>query len=526
MLKTNLYPYQIPAVESLIHRGSLLLAYGPGTGKTICTIAAAETLLDEGDINYCLVLCPASLKYQWAARIRQFTESSLVIIEGTKVNRSKEYTLASVGGRYRYVIASHDTVINDYDSVANIRPDMVVLDEASAIKSFKPIRSKRIKKLFRDVPYRLALTATPIENKPDELYSIMQFVDPTVLGRYDLFDKAYVNRNKRGWVESYKNLDVLHERMGDSMLRKTRHDPDVTNYLPDVDEDDWVVAMLPEYRKIYEAIALDMLSELDSLESFTEFDVAAYSSGTDEGTPPGRLMAMHMCLEMLLDHPDLLDWSATGYSRQKDYGSEYAWLLLNTFRDLSFPVSPKLTFLELKLEDILSDPSSKVIVYSKYKEMLRLLESYFSNYGSVIYDGDMSAKEKDAAVRTFTNDPNCRLFFSSYAGGYGLDLYMADYLINYDLPWSFGAQDQINNRHVRASSKYSRVYVRNLITANSIEERKMRILNRKREISHLAIDGKRSDVTQVDVGFDYLGDHLRVVTGRSRKRGLDKHGRP
>src|ERR1700691_4312607 len=102
MLKAKLYPYQLPAVDALVHRGSLLLAFGPGLGKTIITIAAAEELLSEGDINYCLILCPASLKYQWAARIRQFTDSSHVIIEGTKTQRAKEYTLAHVGSRYRY----------------------------------------------------------------------------------------------------------------------------------------------------------------------------------------------------------------------------------------------------------------------------------------------------------------------------------------------------------------------------------------------------------------------------------------
>lgn len=517
MLRAKLYPYQVPAVDALIHRGSLLLAFGPGLGKTIITIAAAEELLAEGDINYCLILCPASLKYQWAARIKQFTKSSHVIIEGTKANRAKQYALADTGARYRYVIAGHDTVIHDHDTVAAISPDMVVIDEASAIKSFKAQRSKRVKKVFKDTPYRLALTATPIENKPDELYSIMQFVDASVLGRYDLFDKAYVNRNARGWVDSYKNLDVLNERMGDSMMRKTRHDPDVVDYLPDVDEDDWYVSMLSEHKRIYDIIAADMLVELDSnADSFHDFDPAAYAAGNDDGTPPGRLMAMHMCMEMLLDDPAVISWSADEYSKDTPNGSEYAYLLNNQYDFSTFIGSPKIDLLRDKLKDILADPTSKVVIYTKYKQMLRILNLELP-WQSVMYHGDMSAKEKDAAVQEFTNNDTTRLFISSYAGGYGLDLYMAEYLINYDHPWSFGAQDQINNRHVRASSKYKKVYVRNIITLDSIEERKMRILARKREISRLAIDGKQTEDATVDVGFDYLGDHLRSVTGTKRR---------
>lgn len=495
------------------------MAYGPGTGKTIITLAAAEELLSEGDINYCLILCPASLKYQWAARIKQFTKSSHVIIEGTKTQRAKEYTLARVGNRYSYIIASYDTVIHDHDDVAALNPDMVVVDEASSIKSFKAQRSKRIKKLFKDSPYRLALTATPIENKPDELYSIMQFVDSSVLGRYDLFEKAYVNRNARGWVDSYKNLDVLNERLGEAMMRKTRHDPDVQSYLPDVDEADWFIPILPSSVNLYHGIAIDMLNELNNQDSFRDFDIHAYAAGDDDSTPPGRLMAMHMCMEMLLDDPRLIDWSAEEYTKNSPDGSEYAWLLRNSGVLKGVTGSAKMPFLYEKLTEILSDPDAKVIIYSKYKIMLRILREFLrDDWYCVIYDGDMSAKEKDIIVQEFTNDPECRIFLSSYAGGYGLDLFMAEYLINYDLPWSFGAQDQINNRHVRASSRYKKVYVRNIVTANSIEERKMRILNRKREISRLAIDGKHSDDATVDVGFDYLGDHLREVTKQPRKR--------
>lgn len=506
----NLFKYQEHPVEHFVQRGSLLLAFGPGTGKTIITIAAADKLLDDGYISYCLILCPASLKYQWVSRIKSFSSYPATMIEGMKQARAGQYTIGT--GHPGYIVASYDTVIHDYDVVSKLTPDMVVVDEASCIKSFRTHRSKRIKKLYSKVPYRLALTATPIENKPEELFSIMQFVDPAVLGRYDLFEKAYIVRNARGWVDTYKNLDVLHERIGDAMLRKTRFDPDVRPFLPDVNEEDWVVAMPAGHSVLYNTIASDMLTELADLEKFSLFDAADYYAGADESTPPGKLMAMHMCMEMLLDHPDLIIWSGMEYEDDSPYGSAYANMLWQSGSVDDITTSFKLDFLKERLAEILADPKSKVLIYTKYKQMLRILKNSLP-WPSVIYEGDMSAREKDAAVGLFTSAPGVRLFLSSYAGGYGLDLNMADYLINYDLPWSFGAQDQINSRHIRASSNFSKVYIRNIVTFDSIEERKMRILARKRAMSELAVDGTKHEITSVDVGFDFLRDHLRFVTG-------------
>jgi SNF2 family DNA or RNA helicase len=434
------------------------------------------------------------------------------VIDGTKYDRSIQYSVVSMTPNVHYVIISYDYVLLDSEYMTKLAPEMVILDEASAIKSFKTQRSKKIKKLFKDVPYRLALTATPIENKPEELYSIMQFVDSSVLGRYDLFEKAYVVRHAKGWVRAYKNLDVLNQRMGDAMIRKARTDPDVSPYLPEVDEGNWVVPLDNRIIKIYCDIAADMLIELDKIPTH-KVDLK-YGNMEAEDTPNGRLMAMHMCLEMLLCHPSLIYNSAAKYLENSPEGSEYAWLLVTSDVLGEVPLSSaKLDMLKTELEAILDNPDSKVLVYSKYKFMLDIIKRELP-YKSVMFTGDMSAREKDKARKQFADDPTMRIFLSSYAGGYGLDMNMADYLVNYDLPWSFGTQDQINSRHVRASSAFSQVFVRNLITYDSIEERKMRVLERKRRISDLAIDGNTDSGdnittdTSVVLDSDFLRKHL------------------
>jgi SNF2 family DNA or RNA helicase len=515
MFTGKLYPYQQPVVKQFADRGSLLLAFTQGTGKTPTAIACAEYLFDEEYSTLCLVVCPASLKYQWEERIKQFTNSKVTVVDGDKDTRGNQYDTWHKSPYY--LIISYDYVLLD-EQVAHLNPDMVILDEASAIKSFKTQRSKKIKKLFKDVPYRLALTGTPIENKPEELYSIMQWVDSSVLGRYDLFEKAYVTRSPRGWVTAYKNLDVLKERIGGAMVRKSRTDPDVARYMPDVDNSNWIVPMDKKIARIYCVIAADMLSELETMDNF---DTIRWNTSVNnyvhDDTPPGRLMAMHMVMEMLLCHPALISWSAKNYTDGKYEGSEYASLIDADYHLELLPV-PKLDMLKYELEFILEGTDSKVLIYSKYKEMLNILEKELP-YKSVQFTGDMSAKEKNEAVRLFTTS-DTRLFLSSYAGGYGLDMAMADYLINYDHPWSFGTQDQINARHVRASSKFKTVFIRNLILHESIEERKMRVLDRKRTMSALAVDGANpgsfTGGNTVNLDTDFLRDHLTEFTERYR----------
>jgi SNF2 family DNA or RNA helicase len=228
----SLLPYQPEAVDKMVDRKSMLVAYDLGLGKTVLTIAAIEKLREEGDITEPgLVICLSSLKYQWAAQIKKFTSgtATALVIDGTPKNRAGQYASAA---SYDYVILNYEQVVRDWDSVRRLGRGFIILDEATAIKSFKAKRTKAVKKLKSKV--RFALTGTPIENgKPDELYSIMQFVDPTVLGNYNDFEENYVVRNFFGGVESYKNVVHFNHSMEPASVRKKQSDPDVSPFLPE-----------------------------------------------------------------------------------------------------------------------------------------------------------------------------------------------------------------------------------------------------------------------------------------------------
>jgi SNF2 family DNA or RNA helicase len=148
--------------------------------------------------------------------------------------------------------------------------------------------------------------------------------------------------------------------------------------------------------------------------------------------------------------------------------------------------------------------------FSTYKPTLRFLKAEFRRrtYG-VIFDGDMNAKQKDAAKREFTTNPLCRLFLSSDAGGYGVDLPNANYLKNYDLPWSAGKLEQRNARIIRLSSEFDKVHVENYVIKGSIEDRQYRMLQEKMAVAAAMVDKKGADVKgRLTLGLESLREFL------------------
>lgn len=523
MLTSSLFPYQEEAADRSLERGSLLIAYSMGLGKTIISLAVAEDLFAGGLLSMALLVVPASLKWQWAQAIAKHTdvdtqEKSImldgikqlvtipaddhcVVVDGTKDKRFKqlEYALAK---RPYYVVLGYENVVNDWSQVRKLKPELIVADEITAIKTFKSQRTRKIKRLTS--LYRIGLTGTPIENgKPEELFSIMQWIDPEVLGRFDLFDRTYIVRNNFGAPVRYKNLPVLHEKMSDVMVRKTRGDEDVAPYLPITLETTLQVKRSPQIKSLYRRIADETLAELSQIKPGEEsFDLSAYYSGSMGGgfdnSTQGRIMSRVQAMDMLLDHPDLVIESGEKYERSrkenKDYGgSKYCWELWQSGALDDVFDAPKIDVLREDLEVALADPSSKAIVFSFYVSMLDILADELP-WGSVRYSGKLNAAGKTAAVARFQADPDCRLLLSSHAGTYGTDLYMASHLYNYDLAWSSGRQDQINARHERVASNFKHIYVRNLITWNSTEPRKYETLQHKRRVGSAILDGVGADV--------------------------------
>lgn len=517
MFKGTLLPYQVEAVDRMCERGSMLVAYDLGLGKTVLTLAAVERLMDEGKVTEPgIVVCLSSLKYQWASSVEKFTDSKALVIDGTPKQRQAQYEQAMdwQNSGVDYVILNYEQIVNDWKIVSKLPRGFVVADEATAIKSFRAKRAKLVKKLKCDYTY--ALTGTPLENgKPEELYSIMQFVDASVLGRFDLFDQTFIVRNHFGGVDRYRNLPVLHKTMAKASVRKRQDDADVAPYLPaTIFPEPMFVPFEPSAKRLYNKIVEDLVADLDeAMESFgSSFDLFKYYSGqadSDVSEFRGRIMSKLTALRMLCDHPQLLKDSAAkflngtvtvtnedgddlttnipGYNGGSSYAAELdatGWLEKIT-------KAPKLDALKAYVDDFLSQfEGNKVVIFTSYVSMVDLIAEALSDYGPTKYTGQMNAKEKEASKVHFQTDPDCRVLVSSDAGGYGVDLPQANLLINYDLPWNAGLAVQRNGRIRRASSTWKSVVIQDLLMKGSVEERQHAMLQQKLSVASAIIDGE------------------------------------
>ena len=497
----TLLPYQPEAVDRMCERGKMLVAYDLGLGKTVLTIAAIERLMDERKVTEPgLVICLSSLKYQWAAQIQKFTDGSTpLVIDGTPEQRKRQYQRAinwrSTG--VDYVIMNYEQVVNDWDMVQKLARGFIVLDEATAIKSFRSKRAKAVKKLG-NCYYKFALTGTPVENgKPEELFSIMEFVDSSVLGRFDKFDMAFIVRNSWGAVERYRNLPQLHDRLSEACVRKAQKDPDVAPFLPEtIHKDPIYVTLDRKTAQLYQRVKNDLMMELDAAQEYLggSFNILAhygFESNWGQGDElRGKIMSMITSLKMLTCSPRLLKISAKKHAQGSGEGSAYAAELDHEGLLDNLPEAKLDTFIKYIKEFLEQDDAHKVVVFCSYVEMVDLIANKLGANICRTYTGDLDAKTKERHKIEFNTRASIRVLVSSDAGGYGVDLPAANLLINYDLPWSAGLATQRNGRIRRASSEWSTVVIQDILVSGSIEVRQHQALQQKNAVAAAVLDGE------------------------------------
>jgi SNF2 family DNA or RNA helicase len=491
MFKGTLKPYQTEAVRKMVSQKRILVAYEMGLGKTPMTIAAIEAL----NPKLTLVLCLASLKYQWQKEITKFSDSTSIVIDGTPSQRFKQYAEVS---NHNYIIMNYEQVVNDWDVLKTFDFDAVVCDEATAIKGFRAKRAKKVKDLSKNIPVRFALTGTPIENgRPEEIYSIMQFVDSKVLGRFDLFDRTFIVRNHFGGVQRYRNLQTLHDLLTKHSVRKSQKDDDVKPYLPDaVYREPLLVNLDSQASKVYRHISEDLYSLLmDAREMFgTNFNLAAhYGQSFDAGDPAnelrGQIMSRITALRMLCSSPTSLIKSAANFERQTG-GSMYIHSLGELLTGLTRNNKLDYTVTYLKEHLNIAD-TYKAVVFSSYLDSVDSIvkELEKNNIKAVAYTGEMNAKQKEEAKVNFQTRDDIRVLVSSDAGGYGVDLPQANLLVNYDQPWSAGLSVQRNGRINRTSSDWTTITIQDILVTGSIEQRQYDMLKQKGNVAGAILDG-------------------------------------
>jgi SNF2 family DNA or RNA helicase len=512
----DLRPYQVEGVERILDQHNLLLAMVMGSGKTVTAAAAVRRLRQQRVVTNGAVFALKSTKYQWVREIAKVDPRAKVqVIEGDKRRRIWGYRRAD---QFNYTVLHYECLVHDWDEIKQYLPvDYLIFDEVTALKGFSAKRSKRAKALSKRATVRLGLSGQPVENRPEELFSLMEAIDPEVLGRFGLFDRTFIVRDGWGRPQRYRNLHLLQNRLGPSMYRKSRED--IAEWLPEKIDIEMPVVLDRVTMRLHEEVRRDLSDALDKAIAAGiggGFDVTAhYGRAPSEGsTLLGDVMSRLLAMRMLSSHPRLLRWSADEFdSPLTKMGSQYASYMKSAGMLDNLPLeNSKLdALIESVMEILGEDPLHKVVIFSYFKPMIAMIGQAFVKLKQpfTTLTGDVtSAQERFRRIEKFNTDPACRIFLSSDAGAYGVDLNAGSHLVCYDLTWSAGALAQRVARIDRTSSGFEQIRIIYMYGHNTIEQRMFEQLQQKAKVARAFIDGEFDKGGKLNLDLQSLREFL------------------
>jgi len=476
LLKTELLPYQLDGIAFAAGAGRAVLADDMGLGKTIQGIGLAELLSRQASITKVLIICPASLKAQWRIEIKRFSHRSSCLILGAVKERQAQYVNDSF-----FTICNYEQVMRDFLSIEKASWDLIILDEGQRIKNWEAKTSRVIKSLRSR--FALVLSGTPLENRIDDLFSVVEFIDDRRLGPAFKFFNRHRMVDEKGKLLGYKNLDELRERLKPILLRRTRASvikdlPPRTTQVIRITPTDEQLGVEIAHRKIIQIILQKkFISEMDLL----------------------RLQKALLMCRLCANSTFLVDKQTPGYSS-------------------------KLKELDSLLEQLFAEDDRKIVLFSEWTGMLDmiepLLEAQKLNY--VRLDGSVPQKLRQGLVQQFQGNPDCKLFITTNAGSTGLNLQAANTVINVDLPWNPAVLEQrIGRAHRMGQKRPVQVFL--LVTVDTLEESLLTTLSTKHELA-LAVLDPDADITQVNMttGIEELKRRLEILLGAKPEAAEDE----
>lgn len=473
IIKANLFPYQKEGIEFALRKGRCLIADDMGLGKTIQAIAASEAMKTLFGITKVLIVCPTSLKYQWKSEIEKFTDSTLTVIEGNAFVRETQYKNDDF-----YKICSYNVVGSDIKNINQNEFDLVILDEAQRIKNWQTKTAANVKKM--QSKYCIVLTGTPLENKLEELYSVVQMVNPLLLGALFRFVSAHqITNEETGKVVGYKDLDKIAEILQGVLLR--RHKTQVLKQLPERMDKNLFVPMTEE-QSIYYNDAHDIVVRL--VNKWIRFKFL------NEKDRQKLLIHLNM-MRMACNSTFIIDQQPKRYDTKIDE-------VMNI------------------LDEVMENGDDKVVIFSQWERMTRIVGNELEkrNIGYESLHGGVPSKEREKLFDNFRNNPESRVFLSTDAGGVGLNLQSASLLINLDLPWNPAVLEQRIARVHRMGQKKS-VQVINLISKDTIEEEMLAKLKFKSSVAAGILDNGESSVFLGESKFNELMNQVKDLAGNA-----------
>ena len=475
LLKVPLYRYQMQGALFAACRGRVVLADDMGPGKTIEAIAATELLHRRQGIERVLVVAPASVKYQWKTEIEKFCDRSAQVIQGYVPQRRRLYAKPCF-----FNLTSYELVMRDLEEIHELRPDLIILDEAQRIRNWETKTARAIKQLKSR--YAFVLTGTPLENKLEELYSVVEFVDGRRLGPAFQFLQEHVIKSDTGQLLGYRGLERIHKQLEPIFLRRTRKE--VLTQLPERTDQIFRVPLTKEQANPYWEQS-DILARL-----IHKWNRQRWLSEVDRR----RILCCIQNMRMLCNSTFLFD-KETHHSPK-----------LKEFREI--------------VRELVIEEGRKVVVFSEYERMTHLAGEELKKLkiGFERLHGGVPSAKRGKLLERFRKDADCKVFLSTDAGGVGLNLQAASAVINFEPPWNPARLEQRIGR-VHRLGQTRPVQVIHLLTEGSIEERVWKTLQLKK-----ALFSGLFDQTADEISFEKLGrkSMMQVI----KETFADGSGRP
>jgi superfamily II DNA/RNA helicase len=477
LLTTTLYPYQKEGIRFAFEKGRSIIADEMGLGKTIQAIGTAELFRREGLADQILIVCPTSLKYQWQREIERFTKDTehspehplTLVIEGNPIKRKEQYA-----SDVPYKIVSYNCMSNDVKMWGSLQTEVLIMDEVQRLKNWKTQISMAARKVHSD--YAVILSGTPLENKLEELYSVMEFADNYCLGPFWQFKNNCIVIDDGGKVIGYKNLNKVGEVARERLIRRTKKQ--VALQMPKRTDQNLFVPMTTEQMGIHEEYR-DVVAKL-----VYKWRKMHFLSEKDRQ----RLLLSLSMMRMVCDSTYILD--------QK---SRYDTKIAETMSIL---------------QSAFEGGDEKVVIFSQWERMTRLIARELDKIGikyEYLHGGVPSAQRKDL-INNFTDDPDCRVFLSTDAGSTGLNLQAGSIMINLDLPWNPAVLEQRIARIYRLGQERN-VQVINIVAKGTIEEQMIGKLRFKTAMFEGVLDNGEDTIflgneTKFTAMMDTLGEVL------------------
>jgi superfamily II DNA or RNA helicase len=426
-IRATLYPYQEEGVRFALFRKGALIGDEMGLGKTLQAIVLGVLKKEVFGFKRILVVTLASLKEQWKREIERFTDEKAIVVAGGRERRHAAYCEPES----LFKITNYEAVLRDVTFLCRLKPDLVILDEAQRIKNFATKTAEAVKSIPRK--HSMILTGTPLENKLEDVYSIVQFLDPHLLAPLWKFaaDHFMLSRDKKGKILGYRNLDKLHERIKGIVIRRRKEE--VLSDLPEEIVNNYYVDLHEKQAEMHNGYLASLLPLINK-KFLTPMDIR-------------RIQELLLKMRMACDSTYLIDRSTN--------------------------LSPKLKELDGILDELIIQNKRKVVIFSEWTTMTFLIGKQLSRASIpfVELSGKVPVNKRQSLIDEFTTNPECRVFLSTDAGGTGLNLQAADCVINFELPWNPARLNQRIGRVNRIGQASKCVNVVNLIAKNSLEEK-------------------------------------------------------